>query len=60
MTHAVDDGVAVDAFAEAERGVLYRALAETDGNVTAAAERLGISRATLHRKMKKMGLERHR
>jgi transcriptional regulator of acetoin/glycerol metabolism len=60
LTHAVDDGVAIDAFAEAERGVLCRALAETDGNVTAAAERLGISRATLHRKMKKMGLERHR
>jgi transcriptional regulator of acetoin/glycerol metabolism len=58
MTHAVDD--TVDAFAEAERGVLYRALAETDGNVTAAAERLGISRATLHRKLKKMGLDRHR
>jgi transcriptional regulator of acetoin/glycerol metabolism len=60
MTHAVDAGAAVDAFAEAERGVLSRALAETDGNVTAAAERLGISRATLHRKMKRIGLERHR
>jgi transcriptional regulator of acetoin/glycerol metabolism len=58
MTHSLDD--AVDAFAEAERGVLCRALAETDGNVTAAAERLGISRATLHRKLKKMGLDRHR
>jgi transcriptional regulator of acetoin/glycerol metabolism len=52
LTHAVD------AFAEAERGVLYRALAETDGNVTAAARTLGISRATLHRKMKKIGFDR--
>lgn len=56
MTHAVDTG---DAFAEAERGVLYRALAEADGNVTAAAQALGISRATLHRKMKRMNFERH-
>jgi transcriptional regulator of acetoin/glycerol metabolism len=58
MIHDVDNST--DAFAEAERGVLYRALAESKGNVTAAAEKLGISRATLHRKMKKMNLERHR
>jgi transcriptional regulator of acetoin/glycerol metabolism len=54
MTHAVS----VDAFEEAERGVLSRALAEADGNVTVAAKTLGISRATLHRKMKRMNLER--
>jgi transcriptional regulator of acetoin/glycerol metabolism len=56
MTHAIDAG---DAFAEAERGVLSRALAEADGNVTAAAKTLGVSRATLHRKLKKMNLDRH-
>jgi transcriptional regulator of acetoin/glycerol metabolism len=56
MTHAVDTG---DAFAEAERGVLSRALAEADGNVTAAARTLGVSRATLHRKLKKRNLDRH-
>jgi transcriptional regulator of acetoin/glycerol metabolism len=55
MTHAVS----VDPLTHAERGVLYRALAEADGNVTAAAKTLGISRATLHRKMKKMNLDRH-
>jgi transcriptional regulator of acetoin/glycerol metabolism len=54
MTHAVS----VDALTDAERGVLCRALAEADGNVTAAARTLGISRATLHRKMKKMNLDR--
>jgi transcriptional regulator of acetoin/glycerol metabolism len=58
MTHAVDACESVDAFAEAERGVLFRALAETEGNVTAAARALGISRATLHRKLKKISLDR--
>ena len=43
---------------EAERGVLQRALARVDGNVSAAAEALGISRATLHRKLKRLGLRR--
>lgn len=45
-----------DALAAAERGVLQRALAEADGNVSAAAKALGISRSTLHRKLNKMGL----
>jgi len=35
----------------AERAVLERALACSEGNVTAAARSLGISRATLHRKI---------
>jgi transcriptional regulator of acetoin/glycerol metabolism len=55
MTH----DVVIDPLTDAERGVLYRALAEADGNVTAAAKTLGISRATLHRKMKKMNLDLH-
>lgn len=37
----------------AERAVLARALARSGGNVTAAAAALGISRATLHRKLKR-------
>lgn len=40
----------------AERGVLQRALARTGGNVSAAAKALGISRATLHRKMRRAAL----
>lgn len=40
----------------AERGALRRALARTNGNVSAAAALLGISRATLHRKLNKLGL----
>lgn len=38
---------------DAERAVLTRALARAGGNVSAAAAALGISRATLHRKLKR-------
>ncbi|ARM90130.1 transcriptional regulator protein [Rhizobium sp. CIAT894] len=41
---------------EAEKAALLRALSRTSGNVSQAAIALGISRATLHRKMKKFGL----
>lgn len=44
----------------AERGAIQRALAEADGNVSAAAKTLGISRATLHRKMKRLSLSSSR
>jgi transcriptional regulator of acetoin/glycerol metabolism len=40
----------------AERGALRRALASSGGNVSAAARALGISRATLHRKMRSLGI----
>ncbi len=43
-------------FEEAERGVLVRALAASGGNVSAAAKALGVSRATLHRKIKRFGV----
>ena len=43
-------------YATAERGAIQRALARTGGNVSAAATNLGISRATLHRKLKRLGL----
>ncbi|MFN5526007.1 helix-turn-helix domain-containing protein, partial [Bradyrhizobium sp.] len=38
--------------------VLKRALARAGGNVSKAAKELDLSRATLHRKMKRLGLER--
>ena len=40
----------------AERAALQRALARSGGNVTAAARRLGVSRATMHRKLSRLGL----
>jgi transcriptional regulator of acetoin/glycerol metabolism len=41
---------------EAERAALRRVLSRTSGNVSQAATLLGISRATMHRKMKKLAL----
>ena len=41
---------------EAERGAVRRALARSGGNVSAAARALGVSRATLHRKLHRLGL----
>lgn len=43
---------------DAERGVVQRAIARTGGNVSAAAQNLGISRATLHRKLARFGIHR--
>lgn len=40
----------------AERGAIRRALARSGGNVSAAARALGVSRATLHRKLNRLGL----
>lgn len=47
-------GDAGDDLGSAERAALARALARSGGNVTAAAASLGISRATLHRKLKRL------
>jgi transcriptional regulator of acetoin/glycerol metabolism len=47
-----------DDFETAERAVLQRALARAGGNVSRAAKDLEMSRATLHRKMKQLGLRR--
>ncbi|RWO51782.1 GAF domain-containing protein [Mesorhizobium sp.] len=47
-----------EVLAEAERGALQRVLARTDGNISAAAAALGISRATLHRKLNRLDLHR--
>src|SRR5512141_162969 len=40
-----------------EKRYLSRVLAEMKGNVSRAAERLGLDRTTLHRKMKALGLD---
>jgi transcriptional regulator of acetoin/glycerol metabolism len=47
-----------DDFQAAERGAVQRALSRAGNNVTAAARLLGVSRATLHRKMARLGLSR--
>lgn len=47
-----------DAFDVAERLVIERALAKAGGNVSSAARQLGVSRATMHRKLTKFGLDR--
>jgi transcriptional regulator with PAS, ATPase and Fis domain len=43
---------------EMEQDLLEQALADTQGNVRAAAAQLGLHRATLHRKLKQRGLQR--
>ncbi len=53
---AGEDGGADEGFEAGERRALRTALARSGGNVTAAAEALGVSRATLHRKMKRLGV----
>jgi transcriptional regulator of acetoin/glycerol metabolism len=51
-------GKVTENLASAERGVLQRALARADGNVTAAAGALGMSRATFYRKLQRLDLQR--
>ncbi|MGN8023803.1 GAF domain-containing protein [Phyllobacterium sp. 22229] len=43
-------------FAAAERSVIQRVLAKADGNISLAATMMGMGRATLHRKLKKLGI----
>ncbi len=43
-------------FEKAERAAVVRALARADGNVSEAARALGIGRATLYRRIKRLGL----
>jgi transcriptional regulator of acetoin/glycerol metabolism len=45
-----------DDLLEAERAALRRAVSRHGGNMSRTADSLGISRATLHRKFKKLGL----
>ena len=44
-------------FEKAERAAVIRALARADGNVSEAARTLGVGRATLYRRMKRLGIE---
>jgi transcriptional regulator of acetoin/glycerol metabolism len=46
-------------FEKAERAAVIRALTRAGGNVSAAARQLGIGRATLYRRMKRLGLEQN-
>jgi transcriptional regulator of acetoin/glycerol metabolism len=48
-----------DQFCGVQRSVLQRALSRSQGNVSAAARALGISRATLHRKLRQFELKPH-
>ncbi|MFY0662056.1 MAG: sigma-54-dependent Fis family transcriptional regulator [Shimia sp.] len=43
-------------FEKAERAAVVRAIARADGNISQAARQLGIGRATLYRRMKRLGL----
>jgi two-component system, NtrC family, nitrogen regulation response regulator NtrX len=60
-SHASDEFVSYATLADAreafEKRYLARVLADTKGNVSRAAERLGLDRTTLHRKMKALGLD---
>lgn len=51
-----DAAAAEDSLHDAERAALRRVLSRAQGNVSAAADSLGISRATLYRKMKKLSI----
>lgn len=44
--------------ADSERSVILRALARAEGNISAAALLLGVSRATLHRKLARLKITR--
>jgi transcriptional regulator of acetoin/glycerol metabolism len=50
-------GNAHDHLAGGQRAVLQRALLRASGNVSAAAKALGVSRATLHRKLKRFEIK---
>jgi DNA-binding NtrC family response regulator len=52
-----DQGVGVTDLAEVERSMIERAMRESGGNQTRAAQRLGISRDTLRYRLKKFGIQ---
>jgi transcriptional regulator of acetoin/glycerol metabolism len=50
---------AIEHLGDVQRSVLRRALLRAEGNVSAAAKALGVSRATLHRKLKRFDHRPH-
>lgn len=52
-----DDDTIMDSLADAERHLVLRALLEHDGKKGLAAEKLGISRHALKRRIQKLGIE---
>ncbi len=54
------DGDLETAITRLERAMIARALAETHGNRTEAARRLGIHRQLLHTKLRRYGMEADR
>ena len=50
-------GAGVESLEETERKQILRALEQAEGNRTRAAELLGINRATLFRKIKRLDLD---
>ena len=53
----VIDSNATQTVQDAERQLIIRALQESGGNRTVAAQKIGMSRRTLHRKLHKYNLE---
>ena len=56
VSGTVDAGRGRDALGEAERAALIRELEQLQWNITQTAEKLGVSRNTLYRKMRKHGI----
>ncbi len=46
-------------FEKAERAAVIRAISRADGNISKAARQLGVGRATLYRRMKRLGLDQN-
>ena len=53
MADAIADAGGVESLADAEKALIYAALKKHNNNRTRAAEEIGISRRTLHRKLKR-------